>query len=284
MTEAESLYHPWTKLTIPIVSVSGGKDSTALYVWAIEKFGKDGFKAVFADTGHEHPVTYNYVRNLHQLAGGPEVHWVQANFSERLKKKEKVPTGNPFLDLWVWKGRAPSAKAQFCTEFLKLEPIRNWIEEIRGDMEVLILVGVRAGESARRAKLPVGEFSEYYDGIVWRPLLHWTEEQVFDFLKSKGIEPNPLYGAGYTRVGCYPCIHARKSELARLPEWAWDKLLSWERATGRTFFSPLKPGEITNAQTMREWAQTTRGGVQFDMFPPDETDVPSCMATWGACE
>ena len=34
---------------VEIVSVSGGKDSTCVYLWAIERFGKDGFKAVFAD-------------------------------------------------------------------------------------------------------------------------------------------------------------------------------------------------------------------------------------------
>jgi hypothetical protein len=34
-----------------------------------------------------------------------------------------VPTGEPFLDLCMLKGRFPSRKAQFCTERLKLEPI-----------------------------------------------------------------------------------------------------------------------------------------------------------------
>lgn len=48
---------------IRIVSVSGGKDSTALYCWAIEQWGKDGFRAVFADTGNEHPVTYNFMQS-----------------------------------------------------------------------------------------------------------------------------------------------------------------------------------------------------------------------------
>lgn len=41
---------------VNIISVSGGKDSTALYLLAIEFFGKD-FIPVFADTGNEHPVT-----------------------------------------------------------------------------------------------------------------------------------------------------------------------------------------------------------------------------------
>lgn len=32
------------------------------------------------------------------------------------------PTGNPYLDLCLWKGRFPSRKAQFCTVFLKVIP------------------------------------------------------------------------------------------------------------------------------------------------------------------
>ena len=148
-----------------IVSLSGGKDSTALYCWAIRQFGRDGFKAVFADTGHEHPVTYNYVRNLPMMAGGPDIQWVRADFSDRLAGKGIAASGNPFLDMMLWKGRAPSAKAQFCTEHVKLHPIRQWIESIRQDDEVNIYLGIRAGESPRRAKMPEREFSEFYDGL-----------------------------------------------------------------------------------------------------------------------
>ncbi|MDD1998083.1 phosphoadenosine phosphosulfate reductase family protein [Pseudomonas putida] len=46
-----------------IVSVSGGKDSTALLLLAVER-GAENLEAVFADTGHEHPQTYEYVRYL----------------------------------------------------------------------------------------------------------------------------------------------------------------------------------------------------------------------------
>ncbi|WP_218103956.1 phosphoadenosine phosphosulfate reductase domain-containing protein [Thermogemmatispora onikobensis] len=56
--------------TLRVVSVSGGKDSTAVYCWASREFGRDGFQAVFADTGHEHPVTLNYLRNLPKMVGG----------------------------------------------------------------------------------------------------------------------------------------------------------------------------------------------------------------------
>lgn len=269
-----------------IVSVSGGKDSTCLYLWAIEQFGKDGFKAVFADTGHEHPVTYNYIRNMPALCNGPEITWVRADFTDQLAKKGKESHGNPFLDMMLWKGRAPSSKAQFCTEHLKLRPIQQWLETIRGDDEVIMYTGIRAGESERRSKMPEREFIALFDCDTVRPLLKWTETQVFAYLKSKGVEPNPLYENGFSRVGCYPCIHARKSELARLPEWAWDKLQTWEKAVGRSWFAAgTVPGKfIPTIQDAKEWSKTSRGGAQFDIFAPDGKDIPSCMATWGTCE
>lgn len=269
-----------------IVSVSGGKDSTCVYLWAIDKFGKDGFSAVFADTGNEHPVTYNYLRELPHMTGGPEIKWVSGDFWEKVSKKDKEPSGNPFLDMMLWKGRAPSTKAQFCTEHLKLNPIKKWVNEERGDREIFMYVGIRAGESIRRSKMPEEEFSDLYDGYVIRPILHWSEEQVFEYLESKGISPNPLYAMGFSRVGCFPCIHARKSELARLPDWAWDKLAEWEKRVGRSWFPPgMVPGvHIPTIEDARFWSKTLHGGKHTDMFAPDGKDIPSCMATWGHCE
>lgn len=124
-----------------IVSISGGKDSTATYLLAIER-GRP-FRAVWADTGHEHPITVEYVRTLHERTGGPKVERVAADFTRQMAGKQKFieakraehgipaqriertlailrPTGNPFLDLCLWKGRFPSSQAQFCTSELKV--------------------------------------------------------------------------------------------------------------------------------------------------------------------
>ena len=87
-----------------------------------------------------------------------------------------------------------------------------------------IVALLMAAESVRRSTMPEREFSDFYDGYVNRPLLHWSKERVFEFLSDRGVPPNPLYGLGYGRVGCFPCIHANKTELSLLPDWAWDKL------------------------------------------------------------
>lgn len=297
---------------LPICSVSGGKDSTALYCLMVEYYGQN-FLPIFADTGHEHPVTVNYVKNLHLMAGGPPVVIVRPNFEKamRLRRAKRIedlraltpgtdeyakalvlarklrPSGNSFLDMMLWKNRAPSTKAQFCTEHLKLWPIKFYIDRNFPNRKVLMFTGIRAGESTRRAKMHPFSFNPFYDCEQTLPLLYETEEQIFAFLEAKGVPPNPLYALGYGRVGCFPCIHANKTELSLLPGWAWDRLEWYENTLGRTWFPPnVVPGVsgLTKIGDVRNWCMTSHGGKQFDMFRGSTEDAPSCMTEWSICE
>lgn len=255
------------------VSISGGKDSTALYILAVLR-GRP-FRAVMADTGHEHPLTIEYAKSLSTKTGGPPVEIVKADFSEQIMKKRKtveetwpdkgisddiikkalaalVPTGIPMLDLCLWKGRFPSIKAQFCTEFLKQVPIFEQI--VKPAMEkgpVVQWLGVRRDESAARSSAPFFQrvrMKEAGAMLIFRPLINWTADNVFSFSRAHGVEPNPLYLQGMRRVGCFPCIHAGKSELSQIGKrhpWAIDRLMQFESAvkdaTERgiaTFFAP----------------------------------------------
>ena len=52
-----------------VVSFSGGKDSTALLLWAREHLER--FETVWMDTGWEHPLTYGYVDYIdEEVLGG----------------------------------------------------------------------------------------------------------------------------------------------------------------------------------------------------------------------
>lgn len=298
-----------------ICSVSGGKDSTALYCAMVEHYG-DGFLPVFADTGHEHPVTINYVKNLHLMAGGPPVVIVKADFLGALSRKRARledetrdlivtsdsiadvrdkwraaqrcrPTGNAFLDMMLWKGRAPSTKAQFCTEHLKLWPIKFYLDRNFPNRKPVMFTGIRAGESKNRAKKQPFSTNTFYDCDQIFPLLYEPEHAIFDYLESKGVPPNPLYALGFHRVGCFPCIHSNKDELAALPDWAWDRLEWYEHTLSSTWFPPgIIPGYegLTQIKDVRNWCLTSRGGRQFDLFRGSSEDAPSCMTEWSICE
>ena len=298
---AEALYSGTTPYPIDptreryVLAASGGKDSTAVYCWAVDTLGPAGFEAVFMDTGHEHPFTVNYVRNLHTMAGGPEVQFLCADFSARLAKKGVEPSGNPFEDMLVVNGRAPAQMTRFCTRQLKMEPMQKWLSETTPDhLNAVVITGIRAAESARRSQLRERGVDLYWGCHLWRPGFNWSEEQVWKILEAKGVPPNPLYALGWSRVGCFPCIMARKKDLALLPAWAWDRLEYWENeilmkakeGEQRTFFQAnILPGEgLKTVPMVREWARTSFGGKQFDLFWQEPDEIGSCLESWGACE
>jgi 3'-phosphoadenosine 5'-phosphosulfate sulfotransferase (PAPS reductase)/FAD synthetase len=148
-----------------------------------------------------------------------------------------VPTGIPMLDLCLWKGRFPSRKAQFCTEFLKSRAV---FDAVVGpallEARVVQWLGVRRDESRNRATAPFTQrvrHADRHDMLLFRPLIHWTAENVFALARAHGLEPNPLYRQGMGRVGCFPCINAGKDELAaigRRHPWAIDRLCDYEAA------------------------------------------------------
>jgi 3'-phosphoadenosine 5'-phosphosulfate sulfotransferase (PAPS reductase)/FAD synthetase len=177
-----------------VLSVSGGKDSAAASLH-LRELGIEHDR-VFADTGWEHPKTYEYLRGPLTAALGP-IHEVR---SEHL-----------FTDLVRSKRIFPDRTKRFCTVILKVEPIGKYIASL--DEDVVNVIGVRRAESAARANVAEWEYSKSLDCDVWRPLAAWTIADVIAIHRRHGLAPNPLYAMGATRVCCWPCIHARQSEI-----------------------------------------------------------------------
>ena len=218
---------------IHVVQFSGGKDSTALVLWAREEFGAEGFVSMFCDTGWEHPLTLAYVEHINRRLLRGRLHVVRT---------EKF-TG--MVNLIQVKKRVPSATARFCTDELKTTPsvpfVRALMDEA-GD-EATVYQGVRADESARRRAAGRRFWSDTYDCWIERPLYDWTAEKVFAMHDKHGVEPNPLYKMGAGRVGCFPCVLVNHTELRRLSQTMpeiWDRMAELEAAAaaGRTFFPP----------------------------------------------
>lgn len=297
-----------------LISVSGGKDSTCVYLLALES-GRP-FRAVFADTGNEHAFTYDYVRRLHERTGGPVVEWVKADFTADLARHKAyileawpregipdaitqkaaalhAPTGVPFLDLCISKGRFPSRMAQFCTEELKAIPIATGaVGPMLRAGPVLQWLGIRAEESARRAKQP--RFNHHESGsMIWRPIFHWSLADVWAMHRRHAIAPNPLYAMGFHRVGCFPCINSAKAETrlwaSRFPG-AVEVIAEWEAIIAAVnkhqrasfFFAPIN-GDVLPIKDVVEWSKTARGGRQYGLFFEQQRGG-GCSSELGLCE
>lgn len=355
-----------------VVSVSGGKDSAATLLLALERCPRENVVPIFCDTGNEHEAVYEYLAYLEQvlditiirlkadfterfqprrlwiardqrtrreydtgpvfdaagnpvpkrdgrgrvvmrkvkkggvvvdepvqktkkIGGGRRVRWT--NKAKRRALAALHPTGNPFLDLCMLKGRFPSRKAQFCTEELKRNiAVAFQLDLIDAGHSVLSWQGVRRDESEARKD---AKKIERIGPRLWafRPLVEWTALDVFDYCAKCGIHPNPLYLQGSSRVGCMPCINCQKEELRqisrrhqehieRIAEWE-PKVAAASKLGLATFFpAPGMSNREAAKQTIGvvvQWSRTTRGGRQLDLLA-DLNEPTACASAYGLCE
>jgi 3'-phosphoadenosine 5'-phosphosulfate sulfotransferase (PAPS reductase)/FAD synthetase len=230
-----------------------------------------------------------------KIGSGRRARWT--NKAKRRALAVLYPTGNPFLDLCLWKGKFPSRKSQFCTEHLKRNmAVEYQLALIDQGYTVVSWQGVRRDESLNRRDAKKFERLDK-NFYVFRPLVEFTAEQVFAYAADRGIEPNPLYKCGMSRVGCMPCINASKEEVkqtaARFPEHIvqkseWENLVGKASKRGASTFFPA-PGETRtavergNIWQVVEWSRTSRGGKQFSLLEVLE-DSTSCSSAYGLCE
>lgn len=311
-----------------VVSISGGKDSAATAIVALETMPRESLRFIFCDTGNEHESTYDYVAYMERHLG-IQIVTLRAEFSQQIERKREyilnkwpgkgvpldaceraaaamVPTGNPFLDLCVWKGRFPSRRAQFCTEQLKTLPATEYqldlIESGQCDA-VWSWQGSRMDEShSRRSRMHIsGHLCRYFGeqgaGIyTHRPILRWSALDVFEAAECYGLKPNPLYLQGMTRVGCMPCINAGKDEVLEISKrfpGHIDRVEMWERTVAMaskrmeaSFFPDPNRDAHMNKRGIRkvvEWSKTQRGGQLMDWIRITE-EPKACESAYGLCE
>lgn len=312
-----------------VVSMSGGKDSTPVALLAMELERHETNRYVFADTGNEHEAVYDYVFGYLPNRLGIRIDSLKRDFTDwwwhrrqyiaekwALPHKgwptgvpediirrvlavfDRGPTGNPYLDLCMIKGRFPGRKTQFCTQFLKTEPLTEYamalLDAAPGNC-VWSWQGIRAQEGGRRKWAK--EFEEVGGGLyINRPILRWKAEDCFEAMRYYGVEPNPLYKMGMNRVGCMPCINAGKAEILelskRFPEHI-DRIEEWEalvglasKCGGSSFFPAPEDGRADimgrNIREVVQWSRTTRGGKQISLFADEQAS--GCSSSYGLCE
>lgn len=251
-----------------VVGFSGGIDSQACAGVVIDQYGAENVILTNSDAGgNEHPLTTEFVEwystNVHPVvvvrARVSDLADVGTRDGATGERRRTLGEDEPltFDRLAFVKGRFPSRKAQFCTEYLKLRPQQRWVFENLRDrgVDYVRYTGVRADESALRADQPEREWDDLFDCELVRPILRWSKQQCFDFVKARGEKFNELYRMGFSRVGCAPCVNSSKEDIrewaARFPEMI-DKVRCWEKSVGRMFFYPIVPMPEYD-RAMRDW-------------------------------
>lgn len=157
------------------VAFSGGKDSVVLL--DIVKRSGVKFDAHYNITGIDPPELYYFIRD---------------NFPE-------VQRHRPETTIWKLiekKGYPPLRMHRYCCEVLKEG----------GGKGRRVVTGIRWAESSRRSKRGyVEECFKDKHRIYVHPIIDWTDEDVWEYIKGREIEYCSLYDEGFKRLGCIGC-------------------------------------------------------------------------------
>jgi hypothetical protein len=256
-----------------ILSLSGGKDSTALAIYMRDKL--PDVEYVFCDTGEELPETYEYLERLEVFLG---------------KSIISLNPDRPFTHyLEIYRGVLPDARTRWCTRMLKIKPFEAFV----GDHHVVSYIAIRADEAHRKGYIstkpnimPRYPFIE--DGI--------KKEEVYRILEDGGLGP-PKYYSWRSRSGCYFCFFQQRIEWCGLLENHPDlfrKAMQFEKTDPLTgekftwnseeslleFSTPERIAQVKQQYAMRLAKQqpNKRNTSLFELFD-EQPSIPCLICT-----
>ena len=90
---------------------------------------------------------------------------------------------------------------KLCCAIRKVHPMNKMLKTLDG-----WITGLRNDQNQNRSTAKMLEIDEMHDNIVKvNPLINWTYEQTWDYVKTNNCPYNKLLDEGYPSIGCEPC-------------------------------------------------------------------------------
>jgi 3'-phosphoadenosine 5'-phosphosulfate sulfotransferase (PAPS reductase)/FAD synthetase len=185
-----------------IVSLSGGKDSTAMLLTMLE-YGESIHSVVFFDTGWEFPQMHEHLALLEKRTGIPIVRLKpRKSYNYWLVEHPVVARKGPNKGKVhrIGYGR-PSPMRRWCTK-IKTDTLRAYA---RGVPDNITCIGYAAGEEHRTQTVNM-QTAQKRRMPVRFPLIEYgmTEPQALDCCLERSYDWGGLYGH-FDRVSCFCC-------------------------------------------------------------------------------
>jgi phosphoadenosine phosphosulfate reductase len=105
-----------------------------------------------------------------------------------------------------------------CCRIRKVEPLNR---ALAGN--AAWITGQRRAQSTTRAALDVQENDEAHSMTKFNPLADWSEQDVWNYIRTNSVPYNQLHDKGYPSIGCEPCTRAiQPGEDVRAGRWWWE--------------------------------------------------------------
>ncbi|GGK24236.1 putative phosphoadenosine phosphosulfate reductase [Caldalkalibacillus thermarum] len=202
------------------------KDTLEVIKWAYDQWGKEliyacsfgaegmvlidmiskvkaDAKVIFLDTHLHFKETYDLIEEVKQRYPQLRIELIQPDLSLEEQAKQYGD------QLWV---HHPDQ----CCRLRKIIPLHKALTGAAAWMS-----GLRREQSPTRAHVQFVNLDHKFQSIKVCPLIHWTWEEVWLYIRSFNLPYNPLHDQDYPSIGCEPCTLPVKGEGdSRAGRWA----------------------------------------------------------------
>ena len=193
---------------------TGGKDSTVLLHIVREMYPDKKFPTLFLDTGLDFKEVYDFIDRIIKMW---RINLVTVKPSRKLEDEYK-------------KQKTKKDRVTFAS-MMKIILLKQAVREHKSPA---LVIGIRWDEHKER----IGEkyFSEREDHVRIHPLLHWTEEDIWEYVHSKNVPYVSLYDLGYRSLGEKEFTHPAKPEGNERSGRAKDREVIMKRLRALGYF------------------------------------------------
>lgn len=160
------------------------------------------------DTGRIFPETYDLIDRTNQRYGiNIQVYFPKHEVVQQMVNEKGV---NLFF--------TSVENRKQCCNTRKIEPLKRAFQSLD-----VWICGLRKEQSITRTDMQVVEWDKNNGLLKLNPLIDWTEEQMWDYIKENNVPYNKLHDQGFPSIGCQPCTRAiLENEDVRAGRWWWE--------------------------------------------------------------
>ncbi|MDR0614303.1 MAG: phosphoadenylyl-sulfate reductase [Dysgonamonadaceae bacterium] len=109
-------------------------------------------------------------------------------------------------------------KRKECCRVRKIQPLLRALSTLD-----VWICGLRQEQSVTRTGVKTVEWDEANSLLKANPLVRWSEQDVWDYIKANHVPYNILHNRNYPSIGCQPCTRAvLGGEDVRAGRWWWE--------------------------------------------------------------
>ena len=166
------------------------------------------FEIFTLDTGRLFPETYDLIdRTNNKFKIKIDVMFPDHTEVEEMVKKEGINLFYKSIEL-----------RKHCCQLRKLNPLKRALEG-----KEAWFTGLRRSQSVTRIDMEIVEWDANSGMLKINPLIDWSEDDVWNYIKENKIPYNPLHDKGFPSIGCQPCTRAIiPGEDVRAGRWWWE--------------------------------------------------------------